>query len=485
MAFVLLLALSIVFPSVAAQNSAEVSSSSVGIADQGETATSDIIIVADEGVAAADTKVSVDTGVVNITDARPVDETGNSKTDINQVNDGTVWINYTDIQAAQSDFTVGEVDLQAQTGDGNTTIALETTNYFNASNSEFDTVNKNEGDVTVGSTEFTLNSLKPQKETVVKNETVNYSVDVYNSGVLDGTQEVELLEDPGSNSPVVLDSKNVTLTTGEVKSINLTADTGTTGYGRFSIGVVSENDATEADLKVVENFLSANVTSSDTTIQDVGETGNSSITVDAPNGLTTATVTVSMNTTAANITGVRKGNEPTGVVIDILNRTDRSVDIEYTNIQDDGTAVTGLKLAEVEFELRSENAEELIELQAKDFFHDSTSIIPYASVETNEGTLSGAIFSEPLPVEQFQNPPKNIPEKDGGFNDSLVEDLDGDGDPTNIPPTVRVFGKIIRGGDLGLNDRQARALNWDENSPTNEVTVSDMVSLFGNQVRAD
>jgi hypothetical protein len=66
----------------------------------------------------------------------------------------------------------------------------------------------------------------------------------------------------------------------------------------------------------------------------------------------------------------------------------------------------------------------------------------------------------------------------------LVEDLDGDGNPTDVGPTVSVFGELIRGNDLGLTPEQARKLNWNSDSPETEVTVSDMVTLFGKQIRA-
>jgi hypothetical protein len=94
-------------------------------------------------------------------------------------------------------------------------------------------------------------------------------------------------------------------------------------------------------------------------------------------------------------------------------------------------------------------------------------------------------FTEPLPVPGFAGPPQNIPVSQGGFNDSLVEDLDGDGNPTDIGPTVSVFGELIRGNDLGLTDAQARKLDWNSGSPADKVTVADMVTLFGKQIRAE
>jgi hypothetical protein len=95
------------------------------------------------------------------------------------------------------------------------------------------------------------------------------------------------------------------------------------------------------------------------------------------------------------------------------------------------------------------------------------------------------LFTEPL-IGGFSNPPQNT----GEIDSTLYEDLSGDGDGTSIDQTVDVFGELIRGNDLngdgpngGLTDEQARALNWDPASPETEVTVADMVELFGDQIR--
>jgi hypothetical protein len=64
-----------------------------------------------------------------------------------------------------------------------------------------------------------------------------------------------------------------------------------------------------------------------------------------------------------------------------------------------------------------------------------------------------------------------------------VEDLDGDGEVTDIEPTVSVFGQLIRGEDLGLTPEQAGSLDWDEDNG-DSVDIDDMVALFGRQIRA-
>jgi len=97
------------------------------------------------------------------------------------------------------------------------------------------------------------------------------------------------------------------------------------------------------------------------------------------------------------------------------------------------------------------------------------------------------LFTSPL-IDRFENPPTNTDE----LGDPLYDDLDGDGSGTDVDQTVAVFGELIRGKDLngdapdgGLTDEQARALNWNQGSPETEVTPADMVSLFGEQIRAE
>ena len=109
----------------------------------------------------------------------------------------------------------------------------------------------------------------------------------------------------------------------------------------------------------------------------------------------------------------------------------------------------------------------------------------FALATVNVTRDSEGNFTEPLPVPGFAGPPQNIPVSQGGFNDSLVEDLDGDGDPTDVGPAVSVFGELIRDRDLGLTKAQARKLNWNAGSPKTEVTVADMVTLFGEKIRAE
>lgn len=89
-------------------------------------------------------------------------------------------------------------------------------------------------------------------------------------------------------------------------------------------------------------------------------------------------------------------------------------------------------------------------------------------------------FNEPL-IPEFEGRPQNT----GELDPDLYEDLNGDGDGTDVGETVQVFGELIRGTDLGLTSEQARKLDWNPDSPETEVTVADMVSLFGEQIRTN
>jgi len=107
---------------------------------------------------------------------------------------------------------------------------------------------------------------------------------------------------------------------------------------------------------------------------------------------------------------------------------------------------------------------------------------------TNVTVEQDALFREELKIAGASSPPRNIPESQGGFDNEKFEDLDGDGDFTDTGATVRAFGKLLRDESLvtsgSLTDEQARALNWNPFSPETELRPSDMVTLFGKQLRA-
>jgi len=107
---------------------------------------------------------------------------------------------------------------------------------------------------------------------------------------------------------------------------------------------------------------------------------------------------------------------------------------------------------------------------------------------TEAVTIETPLFTEPLINDpEFNAPPTNT----GELDPTLYEDLNGDGGGLGVNQTVKVFRELALGNDLQgtapdgtLTDEEARALNWNEDSPETEVTVSDMASLFGEQTRA-
>jgi PKD repeat protein len=249
-----------------------------------------------------------------------------------------------------------------------------------------------------------------------------------------------------------------------------------------------DKNTTSKDIEV-EKVPRVTVKSEDVVVNGVGNTGNGTILVDANEGLHTGDVTVSVNGSVAEISSVREGGDVnssnSSQLFEVTNQTASSVTIKYTNTV--GTEpVNSFELAEIEFSLLSESDTKiLLSTENFNYLNDSGENMQYTLVSEDEGRIFSTEFTEPLPVPGFAGPPQNIPVSEGGFNNSLVEDLDGDGDATDVGPTVSVFGEIIRGNDLGLTDQQARKFNWNSGSPSDRVTVADMVTLFGKQIRAN
>ena len=253
---------------VAAQNAATVSSEDVGFANQGDVATSSINISADEGVTAADTKISVDTNVVNISDASSQYEGGsNPQAPINQVGPGAVWINYTSIGAAAgSDFTVGQVELTAQTGAEDTSaIALETAVYKNASNEDFDTVNTDEGTATTGAGFLDVSNLNLPSSAQAGDE-VDVSATVTNTNGAAVSQNIDLLV----NGTQVNNTSSGTLNSGESTNVEFTFDTSGLS-GNVPVEIASDDDNETGTITVSDPGERGILTG------DVRDTGGNSI----------------------------------------------------------------------------------------------------------------------------------------------------------------------------------------------------------------
>jgi hypothetical protein len=265
---------------VAAQNAATVSSEDVGLANQGDVATSSINISADEGVTAADTRISVDTNVVNISDASSQYEGGsNPQATVNVSNDGSyAWINYTSIGAAAgSDFTVGQVELTAQTGAEDTSaIALETNNYFNASNQPFATVNTDERNATTGAGFFEVTNLNLPSSAQAGDE-VDVSATVTNTNGAQITQDIDLLVNGTLDN-----STTVTLASGESTNVEFTFDTSGLA-GNVPVEIASDDDNVTGTITVSDpgdrGILTGDVR--DTSGSRISDAGGINVTITA------------------------------------------------------------------------------------------------------------------------------------------------------------------------------------------------------------
>jgi hypothetical protein len=189
---------------------------------------------------------------------------------------------------------------------------------------------------------------------------------------------------------------------------------------------------------------------------------------------------------------VTEGDAPIDISVDVDNvgEIQGDQDLELTVENSSGVVfsdtVTGVQVA-----AGANTTETFTDVPAGTLAPGEYDHVVSSDNDTVEGNLTvetGALFTEPL-LSAFSNPPQNVSAL--GDDPALFEDLNGDGDGTDVDQTVEVFGELIRGNDLngdgpngGLTDEQARALNWDSSSPETEVTVADMVELFSEQIRA-
>jgi hypothetical protein len=216
------------------------------------------------------------------------------------------------------------------------------------------------------------------------------------------------------------------------------------------------------------------------TVESIFQGSRSVITVDAEEGLGAADVTLSINTSVAAIKDVRPGSDvdETAPSVDFTSEVESgggSATVSYTNVGAASSQLSDFELARVELEFLTEDGQTDLTVGSGGLFAPGGGIY---SVQTKSGSVSPGLFSEPL-LSEFSSPPANT----GRLNSTLYEDLDGDGDGTEVDPTVTLFGELIRGEDLELTPTQADRLDWDRDNG-DSVDIDDMVALFGQKIRA-
>ena len=266
-----------------------------------------------------------------------------------------------------------------------------------------------------------------------------------------------------------------------------TGQTATRSYsnsGEYTVTltVIDQNGATDTTSKTVSVSGTdvSTLESSGVNIGNMGETGESAVTLDAEDGLSIANVEVSVDTSVAEINNVEQGADVDqsnpAVTFDIVDQTADSVRIEYNNIQAQPNPIQDFEVAAVEFEARTDDGTTQIEVTEDGLFDGSQS--EYSAVETKTGTLSvGTLFSESLPG--FNNPPTNTQELDP----TLYEDVSGDGDGTDPTQTVTLWTElVVDPQDFDdLTQEQIDALDWNGDG---ELTPEDAVTLWTEQVLA-
>jgi hypothetical protein len=464
---------------------AVVSAEDVELLTNDSSANSTVKIDADRSVGLAETMVSVNntsvgkiTGVANLSD-------GEGQTlDYSIADDGSyVWINYSAIGGPR-EVSLADVEFTAQTGDAKAAeIALGTYNYgYKDSDGDgvpFDSVDSENATVFSGarSVNFQIRDVSLSDTVLVKGEILNMTVDVENVGNQTGTRNVSVeFNGAVSGSSTVYESTK--LSAGESRSVEFSVDTEEIDYDIYDYTVTSGNSTAVGTLKVVENMLPAHFSIQNVSV-GLGETVESRIKVDAPNGLASSDITVSVNSPRVRIADLSLVN---GSLLETTDRNNTSVRAEYTNIGSGSKPRDETDIVAVDFELATKDINSSfttqVRLKAENAKHGLG--IPYATTDASGANFTGGIFTRPLVGhDSFVGPPTDTDQ----LNDSLYEDLSGDGDGTSVAQTVRVFGELLRGG-LGLTEEQARKFDWDGRD-TGEVTVSDMVTLFGKQIRTE
>jgi PKD repeat protein len=249
--------------------------------------------------------------------------------------------------------------------------------------------------------------------------------------------------------------------------------------GQFEVTATADGDdleeidtATLSEVVSVSRFAAVTVSTDDVRIRQKGEAGEATVRVNASGGISGVDATVSIDSPNVEVANASVAEQPGDSQTSIQDQTANSVNVSYTDV---GATSQQVDLADVQFRATGEIQENVgINL---DVTFARVGDIDDTDVTTDAGAIIPDTFVALIP--QFDNPPQNT----GKLDTTLYEDLDGDGDGTEVTPAVQVFGQLIRGNDLGLTSTQAAKLDWDRDNG-GRVDIDDMVALFGEKIRA-
>jgi hypothetical protein len=492
---------------------ATVTAKDAAIGSVGGTATSTVTIDANKAVAGANVTLSINTNAAEISSASPSDGTVESQ------GNESVDFGYQDSSPSETSLELGTVTFEMTQDTTETVpIVVESTGVSTTEDGQtvpFDAVEQNDGTLsltgqssketaTVSTENVNLKQVGDTSKTPISIDAsdgvggadVTLSIDSPNVEISDAT----VADQPGQSQTDIedqtADSVNISYTdigastkqldladvqfeaTGEIQSrvdMNLDVTFIRVG-GTNEVGVTTDPGSVIGGTPVGN----ATVNPGQASLPGEGETGEATITVDAEKGLSAADVTVSVGTSVATITDIQPGSDVNNGSSNVdfnsnVDSTGGSATISYTEVGAPSDQLEDFKLAVVEMESQRDDGQTTLSVGSDGLFAPGGG---FYSVRTNSTTVTaGGAFSKPL--LNFDNLPQNTRELDP----TLYEDLDGDGNGTEVSPAVTVFGELIRGGNLGLTAGQADKLDWDRDDGDG-VDIDDIVALFGEKIRA-
>jgi hypothetical protein len=489
-AVLLALVILMAVPAVSAESASEdpnatVSSTDINLqaaSDSGETF---VTIDANRGLSVANVTLSVNTSVVEIVSAEEGTDVGSSNPSVNynilnQTSD-SVQFEYTNLGATSdpvSGFELAAVEIEAQTDQGQTPINLSGRVYDADNYNQYNDTDIQQGEATVGTEppEFVISDLTPEDVTVSKGDSIDITANVTNVGGSEGRAQTEL----AVNGTVQDSLLTRPLGESETDNIELTLTTSGLDVGDYSYSVTTGDDSASGNLTVEQGDPNVVLKSSSVTVGAEGDTAQSSITMDAENGVGIANVSVSVNTSVAEVVDVSSGADVDAsnpsTTFELVKQTAGSATVEYNNIGADDGSVTAFEVATVELEAQTDSGDTTVSVESNSVYDGNSN--QYSLIAREQGQfLVGSLFSQPLPG--FSNPPTNT----GDLSQTLYEDVDGDGDGLDPSQAVLLWSQLVQNPQdfEDLTQEQIDALDWNGDG---QLSPADAVQLWSQQVQA-